>query len=123
MRQGNQFVQRIWPRVWRLVRKPSDQIEADVSDACGVQDGHGAINISAAVHAADRFQLEVGERLHAETDAVDSCSSPGLRAFGLDGFRICLESDLPERTVKSLADDFKDSLERSEEHTSELQSP
>jgi len=38
-----------------LVRQADDEIEADVLDSGGAEDGRGAIDVFAAVHAAGRL--------------------------------------------------------------------
>ncbi len=55
--QSNRFLQRLAPRSVRLLGQAGDQIEADIADSCGAQNGHGAVDVFAAVHAARGFQF------------------------------------------------------------------
>ena len=83
--------------------EPGDQIETDIPDASLTQNGHGLVDIRAAMHAAGGLELSIDKRLRAKTDAIDSVSDPECGLFRFDRFGIGLKSDFLPRTVVSLA--------------------
>src|SRR5215469_3239071 len=64
--------QREVPALRRLVRKTSDQIDADVADSCGPQPRDVVVSDGTGVQTTDRSTLLIDERLYAKADAIDS---------------------------------------------------
>src|SRR5271156_92952 len=77
----------------RLLCEPRDQVHADVAKTGFAQTSRRCENVRATMHAAGGLQFAVSEGLHAEADAIESGSEPGLRFFGGDGFGVGFESD------------------------------
>src|SRR5277367_312450 len=84
---------RFFPRFGRLLRKPSDQIHADVAKTRFAQNSRRRENIGSTMHAPRRLQFAVVKGLRTEADAIKSDRNPGLRFFGGNGFGVGFQSD------------------------------
>src|ERR1700674_64944 len=95
-RKRAQFLERLPPAFFRLVRQTRNQIEADVSNSRLAQDRDSPINIRAPVQAPRRRQLFVRKRLHPKTYSSDSRPYPCRSFFRFNRFLIRLQRHLSE---------------------------
>src|SRR5947207_6156162 len=107
-RELNQFTQRAAPAFRCLVRQAGDEVKADVANASGVQDGNSAKDVSAAMHSAGGFELDVGERLNSKADSIDAGGGPGFGLGGLDRFGIGFQRDFAKLVDKSFTNSVQD---------------
>src|SRR6266849_1477679 len=68
--EPRQFIQRLPPALSCLVRQSSDQIEADVSNACLTQNRHGPVNICAPMHPSRSHYFFFLKRFHPKSYPV-----------------------------------------------------
>ncbi|MGY3427911.1 hypothetical protein ACVWZW_008415 [Bradyrhizobium sp. F1.13.4] len=82
----------IGPHRRRLVGTGVDQVER-ITIERAARDGNRVEGLACAVHAAERLQRGIVERLHAERDAIDAGGAIAGEARSLDAGRVCLQRD------------------------------
>ena len=75
------------------MREAGDQVHADVGEARSSEKLIGAIDVSAAMHAARGLQLAVVKRLDAQADAIEAGFEPRSGLFRRDRFGVGFECD------------------------------
>ena len=102
-RKPDEFVKRLAPGLSRLLRKPGDQIEADIANPDVAKNFYGPIDIRAAMHATGGLQFFIHERLRSETDAVDSRYQPVDSFLDINGLRVRLQCYFFQNTEERLS--------------------
>src|SRR6266403_5495325 len=110
-RQRRQFLQRLPPTLFRLVRQPCNQVKADIPSARLAQDRNRTVNIRPPVHPARGNQFLVRERLQPKAHSVNSGAHPGRRLLSLNRLRVRLQRHLRQIRHKCSPDHIQDVLQ------------
>src|SRR5665213_2277519 len=91
---GNRLLQRILPALPLLVRKPRNQINADVANSSVADPRNLRLALQPRVQSSNRRRLAIDKRLHPKADAVHAQPQQFVQRLVAELPRSALERDL-----------------------------